>query len=100
MIVISGTIKIRPDRMDEARLHSFSIMKDSAAEPGCCTYELSAQLSDPLTLRLFEEWESAEALSAHFQTAHFHAFAAALPSLLAAPPTFLRYEVADISPLR
>jgi len=31
----------------------------SAAEVGCRTYELSAQLTDPLTLRLFEEWDDA-----------------------------------------
>lgn len=100
MLVISGTMKIRQDRMDEARRQAMSIMTSSAGEPGCRTYELSAQLADPLALRLFEEWDSAEALSAHFQTPHFQAFAAALPDLLAAPPTFLRYEVAEVSTLR
>jgi Antibiotic biosynthesis monooxygenase len=54
----------------------------SAAEVGCRTYELSAQLTDPLTLRLFEEWDDAEALSVHFQTPNFKVFSAALPDLL------------------
>jgi quinol monooxygenase YgiN len=72
----------------------------SAAAVGCRTYELSAQLTDPLTLRLFEEWDDAEALSVHFQTPHFKVFSAALPDLLATAPSFLRYEIAAVGPLR
>jgi quinol monooxygenase YgiN len=76
------------------------MMAQSSAEAGCRTYELSTQLIDPLTFRLFEEWDSAEALAAHFQTPLFQAFSAALPGLLAAAPAFLRYEIAEVGPLR
>ena len=41
-------------------------------------------------LHLFDERDSEEALSAHFQTESFGAFAAALPSLLFAPPVMFR----------
>jgi quinol monooxygenase YgiN len=71
----------------------------SAAEVGCRT-KLSAQLTDPLTLRLFEEWDDAEVLSVHFQTPLFKVFSAALPDLLATAPSFLRYEIAAVGPLR
>ena len=99
MLVISGTAQIRPDKIDEARSTAIAMAAQSSAEAGCRTYELSALLTDPTTFRLFEEWESPEALSAHFQTPHFKAFAAALPNVLAAPPLFLRYEVASVGPL-
>jgi len=62
MIVVSGTMTFRPDRIEDARREANVIMALSSAEAGCRTYELSTQLKDPLTLRLFEEWDSAEAL--------------------------------------
>lgn len=100
MLIVSGLMKFRPDRIADARREALVIMEASKAEAGCRTYELSAQVADPLTFRLFEEWESAEALTLHFQTSHFKAFAALLPGLLAAAPSFLRYEVARVAPLR
>ena len=99
MLVISGTLSFRKDRLEEAHRQARLIMTRSAAEAGCQTYELSAQITDPLTFRLFEEWESADALAAHFQTPHFQVFAAALPDLVSAAPKFLRYEVTEVSPL-
>jgi len=99
VLVISGTMTFREDRLEEAHRQAVLIMSRSAAEVGCRTYELSAKLTDPLTFRLFEEWDSAEALTAHFQTPHFRAYSAALPDLLGAAPSFLRYEIADVRPL-
>jgi quinol monooxygenase YgiN len=99
MLVISGTMTFRKDRLDEAHRQAMLIMSQSATEPGCKTYELSAKLSDPLSFRLFEEWDNPEALTAHFQTPHFQTFSGALPSLLATPPHFLRYEIANVRPL-
>ena len=100
MIVISGTARIRPEVKAEARAAALEMAALSAAEPGCTVYELSELLDDPFTFRLFEQWESADALAAHFATPHFAAFSRALPGFLAAPPQFTRYEVAKAGPLR
>jgi quinol monooxygenase YgiN len=94
MIVISGTARIRPDVKAAAKAAALDMAAQSAAEPGCVVYEISELLDDPFTFRLFEQWESAEALAAHFATPHFVAFSRALPGFLAAPPRFTRYEVA------
>lgn len=99
MIVISGTARIRPEVKAEAKAAALDMAARSAAEPGCVAYELSELLDDPFTFRLFEQWESAAALAAHFTTPHFIAFSRALPGFLAAPPRFTRYEVASAEPL-
>ena len=99
MIVISGTARIRPDKIDEARQAAIAMAATSSAEPGCRTYELSTLLTDPLTFRLFEEWEDAGALAQHFQTDHFRAFSTALPAFLAEVPKFQRYDVSAVGPL-
>ena len=99
MIVISGTARIRPEVKAEAKAAALEMAARSAAEPGCAAYELSELLDDPFTFRLFEQWESAEALAAHFATPHFAAFSRALPGFLAAPPRFTRYEVVKAGPI-
>jgi quinol monooxygenase YgiN len=99
MIVISGTARIRPEVKAAAKAAALAMAARSAAEPGCTVYELSELLDDPFTFRLFEQWESTEALAAHFTTPHFLAFSRALPGFLAAPPHFTRYEVAKATPM-
>lgn len=99
MIVISGTARIRPELKSEARTAALEMARLSSAETGCAVYELSELLGDPFTFRVFEQWESAEALAAHFATPHFAAFSKALRGFLAAAPVFLRYEVAKAGPL-
>lgn len=99
MLVISGAITFRADRIEEARQAALAMMAQSAAEPGCRTYEFSTLLADPLTFRLFEVWDDLQALNAHFQTPHFAAFSASLADLVAAHPVILRYEIAEVAPL-
>lgn len=99
MIVISGIAKIRPELKAEAKAAALAISAQSTAEPGCRAYELSELLDDPYTFRLFEAWDSAEALAAHLATPHVAAFSKVLPGFLAAPPEFTRYEVAKAGPL-
>lgn len=40
------------------------------AEAGCIRYDLMQDIGDPQHLTFVEEWESREALAAHFETAH------------------------------
>jgi quinol monooxygenase YgiN len=99
MIVISGTARIRTELKAEARDAALEMARLSSAEPGCAVYELSELLGDPFTFRVFEQWESAEALATHFATPHFLAFSKALPGFLAAAPVFMRYQVASAAAL-
>ncbi len=57
------------------------------------TVRFYADIADPDTFLLFEEWESDEALRAHFGTPHMAEFNGALSGLVASPPRVMRYEV-------
>ena len=93
MIVIAGTVRVRSERREEAVRVALAMAKASSAEPGCHAYRFSADLVDPSTFYLFEEWEDEAALGRHFATEHMAAFRRAIPDLVAGPPAIRRYEV-------
>ena len=95
MIVIAGSVAVRPDRREEAVRVARTMAAATRGEAGCQTYRFSADLDDPNRFLIFEEWESEEALATHFQTPHMAAFREALPGLLAGAPSLKRYAVAS-----
>ena len=97
MIVIAGSVAVRPERRDEAVRVALEMERATRAEAGCHAYRFSAALDDPATFLLFEEWESEEALARHFASAHMAAFQQALPGLLAGPLAIKRYAVSSAS---
>jgi len=58
----------------------------SRAEAGCLQYVPCRSREDATKLLVLEEWESQEALDAHMETPHFHAFLVAAGEALAGPP--------------
>ena len=95
MIIIAGTVTVKQGLRDEAMRAASDMVEATRAEPGCRAYAFYADLQDPHTFFLFEEWESEEALQRHFATPHMAAFRAHLPGLLAAPIAIKRYAVAS-----
>lgn len=96
MIVIAGTVKIRPEMRETAVAAALEMSAASEKEAGCKSYRFYADLEDENKILIFEEWEDAESLAAHFETTHMAAFRKKLPSLLASEPQILQYEVADV----
>ena len=99
MIVIAGKIQVKPERRDEARKAALDMVEATRREAGCVSYAFYADLVEPATFFLFEEWESDAALAAHFQTPHMARFQEQVPALLAAPPTIRRYVVESAAAL-
>jgi quinol monooxygenase YgiN len=93
MIVIAGTVRIRPGRRAEAIEVAGAMVRATQAEAGCRQYQFYADLGDPDVFFLFEEWESDDALAGHFASEHMRVFQERLPALIAAPPQIRRYEV-------
>ena len=93
MIVIAGTVPVRPDRRAEAVRVAVAMAEATRAEPGCVTYRFAADLGDPNTFLVFEEWEDEAALARHFATPHMAEFRRALPELVAGPAAIRRYVV-------
>jgi quinol monooxygenase YgiN len=93
MIIVHGTIPIRTEVRDQALELMRWMEGESRAEDGCITYEFFVGLTDPDTLLLFQEWETAEALADHFNTNHMERFLKALPEVLDGEVSTRRYAV-------
>jgi quinol monooxygenase YgiN len=74
-----------------ALLESFE--RDAAAEPGCRRYTFATTLVDPDRFLLVSEWDSAEALDAHYSSTVFAAFQFDLHGLLAQPTEMTAHSV-------
>ncbi len=96
MIIVHGTIPIRPDCREQALELARGMTQATQAEPGCISYDFYVGLSDPNTLMLFQEWESLEALMRHFQTPHMEEFLRALPEVVSGEIATRRYQVQSV----
>ena len=99
MIVIAGTITIDPAKRDVAIAAMRDLMTETRKEKGCVTYVMSGDFEDAGCIRLFEEWESQEALNAHVKAPHMAKFQAQIPNLGFRGMKVERYEATSKGPL-
>jgi quinol monooxygenase YgiN len=93
MIIVHGIIPIRPDAREQALDMARRMTEASKSEPGCVSYDFYVGLSDPNCLMLFQEWETMEALMAHFQTPHMEVFLQELPHVVSGEIITRRFAV-------
>lgn len=99
MLVVAGRIAVKPERREDAVRLALEVAAATRAEPGCLSYRFYADLEDPGTFFIFEEWRDQTALDGHFTTPHMATFLEHVGGLVAAPPTITRYEVACAGPM-
>ena len=99
MIVIAGTIPIKPEHREEAKQLALWMADATRKEAGCLTYSFYADLAEPNTFFIFEEWESEEALQRHFQTDHMKQFQQQAPKLLGGKVNAKKYTIESASSL-
>lgn len=99
MIVVSGEIEVQSSRRDEAMEMARWMMAETAKEAGCLTYRFYSDIENPALFRVFEEWDSDDALAAHFKAPHMAEFQEKIAGMLAGAPRITRYEVASSGPL-
>ena len=97
MIVVAGAVRVRPERRAEAVRVAVAMAEATRAEPGCLSYRFAADLGDPNTLLVFEEWEDDASLARHFETEHMASFRRAVPDLVAGPAAIRRYVVDQVA---
>lgn len=100
MLVVVGAILIKPEMREEILKVTTRMAVASRAEVGCISYRFNAALEEPNTIFAFEEWESEEALTLHFQTEHMKEFRAALPGLVVGRAEVKRYDIQAVGPLK
>jgi quinol monooxygenase YgiN len=99
MIVIAGMIRIDPAKRDAGIAAALDMMEETRKEDGCISYTFSADLADPGSFRIFEEWQSAEALAAHMASPHMARFQSLIPNLGVRDVKIQRYEVSSVQPM-
>ncbi len=100
MLVIAGEIEIDPNKREAAAAAALRMMAETRKEVGCISYSLSGDLAQSGLFRIFEEWESQQALDAHFASPHMATFQAAVGGLGVKRMKIQRYEVSAVGPLR
>ena len=96
MLVVAGEIRIDPEHRDRAIRAALDMMEASQKEDGCVAYVFTADLQDPGLFRVFEEWETAEALEAHFEMPHMAEFQERMATMGISHREIQRYEVSSV----
>jgi len=99
MVIIAGTVQIKPEVREEALTAARQVAVATQAEAGCVIYQFYADITEPNKFLAFEVWETDEALANHFQTEHIQVFQQKLPDFLAGKPDIKRYEISSVSDL-
>jgi len=95
VIVIAGRMKIEPGKLPYALGIIKSVVEQTATESGNVAYRYYADLDDPSTLFIFEEWQSEAALENHFQMPYMIDFLEKIPTLGIVDASVHRYGVND-----
>jgi quinol monooxygenase YgiN len=99
MFVIAGTIGVDPSKRDQAVGPAAVMMRETHKESGNIDYAFSLDMGEAGTIRVFEQWESQEALDLHFSSPHMAVFQKALGELGITGMDMQRYEIESVGPL-
>lgn len=95
MIIVTGSVTVRPDCIEEAIGHSLDHVRRSRTEPGCLLHSVHRDVEDPNRLVFVEHWADRASLDAHFAVPASGGFVTALSELATAPPDLQIFEVVD-----
>jgi quinol monooxygenase YgiN len=95
MIIVTGSVQARPDRLADVLSESLEHVHRSRSEPGCLLHTVHQDVEDPLRVVFVEHWQDLDALRAHFAVPASGAFVNALTDLVTAAPTI---EIYDATP--
>lgn len=94
-LLIVATAKIKPEQREAFIKAATACAEATRKEPGCVSYRFYEDPTEKGSFLYFEEWKDQAAIDEHFKAPHTMALFAALPTMLASPPTIHRYSLAD-----
>jgi quinol monooxygenase YgiN len=98
VILVTGTIRARPDTIDQVESLSLAHVRRSRDEPGCLLHSVQRDLEDPLRLVFLEQWVDQDALRAHFGVPASRDFVAQVSSLADEPPRMTVFSAEAAGP--
>jgi quinol monooxygenase YgiN len=70
MILVTGTIRIAPERLAEAQPAMQKVIAASRKEEGCLEYFYAEDILEPGLVHITERWVSQAAFDEHFASSH------------------------------
>lgn len=70
MICVIADVSIRAGSLDAFLAAARDVIAATRSEPGCIRYDLTQDVENRQQVTFVEEWQSREALAAHFETDH------------------------------
>ena len=98
MIIVTGSLRARPDAVEEVLRQSLEHVRRSRQEPGCLLHSVHRDVEDPDRLVFLEHWADHDALMAHFAVPASGEFVQAVSALVAEPPTIEIYRAEPLGP--
>jgi quinol monooxygenase YgiN len=95
MLLILGTVRLPPERLDEARPIMARMVAASRAEPGCLDYGYAEDVLDRGLIHVKELWTDQAALDLHFTSPHIADWRKAWPELGIGERNLRVYEVGE-----
>lgn len=71
MVKVIAKFLVKEEKVEEFLKLASVLVEESRKEEGCVSYNLLQDVSNPQTLIMVEEWESAKILKTHMASAHF-----------------------------
>ena len=99
MLIVAGEVVVEDGAIDSVRDALRTMEDQTRKESGCLTYVFSVDINAPTTMRIFERWESQEALSAHMKTPHMAEFGAVVGKIKPKSMSIKVYEIEKELPL-
>jgi quinol monooxygenase YgiN len=97
VLIVTGSIRALPDRIEEVLALSLGHVRRSRQEPGCLLHSVQRDAEDPLRLVFLEHWVDADALRAHFRVPASGSFVKEVAALAASPPEIAIYDAQPAS---
>src|SRR4051794_8140609 len=66
-----GDFKVKPEFLEEIKVLTDELLKQSRTEPGNISYDAFVSLTEPNRLAFLEQWVDNEALANHFTKSYF-----------------------------
>ena len=100
VLIVTGSVRVRPDAIDEALAASLDHVRRSRTEPGCLRHGVHRDVEDPMRLVFVEQWEDRAALDAHFAVPASGQFVTAVAALAVEPPVLEIWEASPAAGVR
>ncbi len=97
MIIVTGSVKARPEAFAEMLRLSLEHVRRSRLEPGCLRHSVHQDVENPNRLVFLEHWADRDALAVHFRVPASIAFAKMAGDLAAEPPTLEIYDAEPVA---